>query len=405
MPEVIAAAAASGPPIVPELPLPDTDALAHSARVVARIRDEIVAAGGWIDFARYMELALYAPGLGYYAAGATKLGPAGDFTTAPEMTPLFGQSLAVQIAAILAVTARREIVELGAGNGRLAADLLSALAARDALPSRYAILEPSPDLRERQRATIARDAAPHLARVSWLDTLPAAIDGAVVANEVLDAIPVHLVVRRAGAWRERGVTWRPGTGNADPGFAWGERDCNTRLAELAAARVPDVDDYLGEVNPAAEALVEDIGRRMTGGAALFVDYGFPRAEYYHPQRAAGTLMGHYRHRAHADPFLWPGLSDLTAHVDFSAMAAAGVRSGLEVAGYTSQAAFLLGCGILDALAAVGPADGVNYMRAAAPVQQLLSPAEMGELFKVLALAKSAGIAWPGFALGDRGHRL
>jgi SAM-dependent MidA family methyltransferase len=405
MPEVIAAAAASGPPIVPELPLPDTDALAHSARVVARIRDEIAAAGGWIDFARYMELALYAPGLGYYAAGATKLGPAGDFTTAPEMTPLFGQSLAVQVAAILAVTARREIVELGAGGGRLAADLLSALAARDALPSRYAILEPSPDLRERQRATIARDAAPHLTRVSWLDTLPAAIDGAVVANEVLDAIPVHLVVRRAGAWRERGVMWRPGTGNPDPGFAWGERDCNTRLAELAAARVPDVDDYLGEVNPAAEALVEDIGRRMTGGAALFVDYGFPRAEYYHPQRAAGTLMGHYRHRAHADPFLWPGLSDLTAHVDFSAMAAAGVRSGLEVAGYTSQAAFLLGCGILDALAAVGPADGVNYMRAAAPVQQLLSPAEMGELFKVLALAKSAGIAWPGFALGDRSHRL
>jgi SAM-dependent MidA family methyltransferase len=144
---------------------------------------------------------------------------------------------------------------------------------------------------------------------------------------------------------------------------------------------------------------------LAGGAALFVDYGFPRAEYYHPQRASGTLMGHYRHRAHADPFLWPGLSDLTAHVDFSAMAAAGLRGGLEVAGYTSQAAFLLGCGILDALAAVGPADGVNYLRAAAPVQKLLSPAEMGELFKVLALAKSEGIAWPGFALGDRSHRL
>jgi SAM-dependent MidA family methyltransferase len=392
-------------PNVPKLPLPDADALAHSAGVVACIRDEIAAAGSWIDFARYMELALYAPGLGYYAAGAAKLGPAGDFTTAPEMTPLFGRALAVQVAAILGVTMQREIVELGAGSGRLAADLLNALAVRDALPSRYAILEPSPDLRERQRATIARDAAPHLVRVDWLDALPAAIDGAVVANEVLDAIPVHLVVRRAGAWHERGVTWRAEAVDADPGFAWTERDCDPWLSALAKARLPDVDDYIGELNPAAEALVEDIGGRMTGGAALFVDYGFPQAEYYHPQRASGTLMGHYRHRAHADPFLWPGLSDLTAHVDFSAMAAAGARGGLEVAGYTSQAAFLLGCGILDALAAVGPADSVNYMRAAAPVQKLLSPAEMGELFKVLALAKSAGIAWPGFALGDRSHRL
>jgi SAM-dependent MidA family methyltransferase len=387
------------------LPLPDPDALAHSARVVARIRGEIAAAGGWIDFARYMELALYAPGLGYYAAGAAKLGPAGDFTTAPEMTPLFGQALAVQVAAILDVTAQREVIELGAGSGRLAADLLNALAARDALPSRYAILEPSPDLRERQRATIARDAAPHLARVGWLEALPDAIDGAVVANEVLDAIPVHLVVRRAGTLRERGVAWSPVADPTDPGFSWVERDCVRWLGALADARFPHVDDYLGELNPAAEALVEDVGRRMTGGAALFVDYGFPQAEHYHPQRASGTLMGHYRHRAHADPFLWPGLSDLTAHVDFSAIADAGARGGLRLAGYTSQAGFLLGCGILDALSAVGPADSGAYLRAAAPVQKLLSPAEMGELFKVLALAKSEGIAWPGFALGDRSHRL
>jgi SAM-dependent MidA family methyltransferase len=398
---------------VSDLPLPAADARAHSARVTARIRDEIVAAGGWIDFARYMDLALHAPGLGYYAAGAVKLGAAGDFTTAPEMTPLFGAALATQVAAILAATTVREVVELGAGSGRLAADLLNALATRDALPSRYAILEPSPDLRARQKTVIAREAAAHLARVEWLDGLPATIDGAVVANEVLDAIPVHLVVRRAGRWYERGVTWRDGTDEmADDapkgmpaGLAWADRDCDARLAALAQQRFPPGDDYVSELSPAAEALVEEIGRRLAGGGALFVDYGFPQSEYYHPQRSAGTLMGHYRHRAHADPFLWPGLSDLTAHVDFSAIAAAGVRGGLAVAGYTSQAGFLLGCGILDALAAVGPADSKAYLQAAVPVQKLLSPAEMGELFKVLALARSEGIAWPGFALADRSHRL
>jgi SAM-dependent MidA family methyltransferase len=398
---------------VSDLPLPTPEARAHSARVTARIRDEIVRAGGWIDFARYMDLALHAPGLGYYAAGATKLGAAGDFTTAPEMTPLFARAIATQVAAILAATTAREVVELGAGSGRLAADLLNALAERDALPSRYAILEPSPDLRARQQVVLAREAAAHLPRVQWVDALPAAIDGVVVANEVLDAIPVHLIGRRAGLWFERGVTWRDGAdavADDEPpgvpaGLAWADRECDPRLVALAQARFPPVDDYLSEVNPAAEALVEAIGRRLAGGAVLMVDYGFPQAEYYHPQRAAGTLMGHYRHRAHADPFLWPGLSDLTAHVDFSAIAAAGERGGLAVAGFTSQAAFLLGCGILDALAGVGPPESKAYLQAAAPVQKLLSPAEMGELFKVLALAKSAGIEWPGFALGDRSHRL
>jgi len=386
---------------VPELPLPDPDAAAHSARVVARLRAEIAARGGFLPFDRYMDLALYAPGLGYYAAGAAKLGGAGDFVTAPEMTPLYAIALARQVTEILAVAPGREIVELGAGSGRLAADLLNALAARDALPSRYTILEPSPDLRERQRVTIVSEAAPHAARVVWVDTLPPAIDGAVLANEVLDALPVHVVARRGDAWLERGVRWD----DASDMLAWTERPADAALAALAAARFPADGDYLSEINPAAEALVEDIGRRIAHGAMVVVDYGFPASEYYHPQRDRGTLMGHYRHRAHDNPFLWPGLSDLTAHVDFSAIAAAGARAGLDVAGFAAQAPFLMGCGILDALAATGAPDSAAYVKAAAPVQKLLSPAEMGELFKVLGLAKSAAIAWPGFSLADRRHRL
>ena len=383
------------------LPAPEAGARAHSERVAAAIRDDIGRSGGWIPFARYMELALYAPGLGYYAAGAAKLGAEGDFVTAPEMSPLFGAALAVQVRAILAATVRRDVLELGAGTGRLAADLLNALASTGVSPARYRILETSPDLRERQRATIARDTTPHAPIVEWIDAMPQSIDGAVVANEVLDAIPAHLVGRRGGEYVERGVVWD----RERERFDWAMRTATPALAALAAQRFPPGVDYLSEINPAGEALVAEIGRRLVGGAALFIDYGFPAAEYYHPQRGEGTLMCHYRHRAHADPFLWPGLSDITAHVDFSAIADAGVRAGLHVAGFAPQAPFLMSCGILDLLAGVGSPDSSAYMKAAAPVQQLLSPAEMGELFKVLALARTEGIDWTGFALVDRSGRL
>ena len=384
---------------ISSLPDPPATEREHSARVVDAVREEIARSGGWISFAHYMQIVLYAPGLGYYVAGARKFGPAGDFVTAPETTKLFAQALAAQVAPILAVTAAHEIVELGAGSGALAADLLNALAKLDALPSRYAIVEVSPDLRERQRASVARIAPDHAARVEWLDALPAAIDGAVVMNEVLDAIPPHLIVRRNGQWLERGVT-------CGVSLKWEDRPLDDEsMRALAAERFPAAGDYVSEVNPAAEALVEDVGRRMTGGALLVIDYGFPQAEYYHPQRGEGTLMGHYRHHAHANPFLWPGLSDLTAHVDFTAVALAGERAGLEVAGYAPQAAFLLGCGILDRLRETGDPASVGHVREAAAVHKLTSPAEMGELFKVLALAKSDPIEWPGFALADRSHRL
>jgi SAM-dependent MidA family methyltransferase len=390
-----------GKAAVTRLPEPDQDARAQSALVASAVRAEISAGGGYLPFSRYMDLALHAPGLGYYGAGTAKLGVGGDFVTAPEMTPLFGAALATQVQAILAVTGQREIVELGGGTGRLAADLLNALAVRGALPSRYAILETSPDLAERQRGTVERDAAAHCRRVEWLTALPDAIEGALIANEVLDAIAPRVIARRGGEYFERGVTWD----DARENFAWTERPAEARLASLASVRFPEEGDYLSEINDAAEALVETIGARIAAGAALFIDYGFPAGEYYHPQRSEGTLMCHYQHRTHGDPFSWPGLTDITAHVDFTAMAAAGERAGLTVAGFTPQAPFLLGCGILDALAAIGAPETLDYIRATASVQKLLAPSEMGELFKVLALAKSEAIAWPGFALADRRHRL
>ena len=366
----------------------------------AAIASAIRSSGGFLPFDRYMQIALYAPGLGYYVAGARKFGAAGDFVTAPELTPLFGRALSAQVAPILAAARAPEIVELGAGSGTLAADLLAALAAAGTRASRYRIVEVSPELRERQRATIARSAPAELARVEWSMELPATIDGAVVLNEVVDAMPVHLIARRGGEMLERGVVLEGDR------FAWSERPLrDARLTALAAERFPAAGDYLSEINPAAEALVEDVGRRLTAGAMLIIDYGFPRAEYYHADRREGTLMGHYRHRMHADPFLWPGLSDLTAHVDFTAIAEAGARAGLTVAGFTTQAAFLIACGLLDRLRETGAPESLAYLREASAVQMLTSVAEMGELFKVLALARSADIEWSGFALSDRSHRL
>jgi SAM-dependent MidA family methyltransferase len=383
--------------IDPRVPVPDDEARAHSARVAAHVRDEIGRAGGFITFARYMDLVLYAPGLGYYVAGARKFGDAGDFVTAPELTPLFGAALARQIEVVVATTSAREIVELGAGSGALAASMLNALAEAKALPSRYAILEPSPELRARQQATLEALSARSGARIEWIERLPDTIGGIVVMNEVLDAIAPNIVARRDGQWYERGVAL------ADATFAWAERPLDdAKLLALARARFPDDGDYLSEVNPAAEALVATIAKRVGEGGILIVDYGFPAREYYHAQRASGTLVGHYRHRVHDDPFLWPGLSDLTSHVDFTAIARAGQRAGLRVAGFATQASFLLGCGLLERLRAAGTPGSVDYVRASAAVQKLLSPAEMGELFKMLLLARRDV---PFLALHDVAHRL
>jgi SAM-dependent MidA family methyltransferase len=386
--------------IDPSLPEPDVQARAHSARVREVIANEIDAGDGFLPFDRYMQIVLYAPALGYYVAGARKFGAGGDFVTAPEMTALFGTTLGVQIAAILDATPDRQIVELGAGSGKLAADILAMLAANGKAAERYQIIEVSPELRDRQHATIERLVPSELQRVEWLTDIPTTIAGAVVMNEVLDAIPPHVIARRGGVWFERGVT-RQGDQ-----FEWADRTLvDERLLTLARRRFPAVVDYVSEINPAAEALVELIGRRLVFGALLIIDYGFPRAEYYHRERSEGTLIGHYRHRVHTDPFLWPGLSDLTTHVDLTAMVEAGERAGLTVGGFTSQASFLLSCGLLDRLREVASPESLAYLREASAVQTLTSPSEMGESFKVLALARSENIAWPGFAFGDRSHRL
>jgi SAM-dependent MidA family methyltransferase len=384
------------------MPMPTHEALVHSARVVAHIERMIATSGGWISFADYMGAALYAPGLGYYVAGARKFGLAGDFVTAPELTALFGEALAVPIGAVLAqLPGRSSVIELGPGTGRLAADVLSALAARDALPERYCLLEVSPDLRERQREHL-RDRVPDLLpRVEWIGVLPEHWRGAVLANEMLDAVPPHLIARRDGGWFERGVEIV-----AAGEFRFADRPLvEGPLRDAARARFPGDGDYASEINPAAQALVRSLALRCDAGALLIFDYGFPASEYFHSQRNGGTLMTHYRHRAVDDPFFLPGLADLTAHVDFSAIAHAGVAGGMSLAGYATQARFLINCGILDALARRGEPQSAAYLREAAAVQKLLSPAEMGELFKALAIAKGIDVDLIGFQDGDQSHRL
>ena len=385
------------PPQAPALPAPEPEALAISEALRARIAGEIDASGGWISFSRYMALALYAPGLGYYSAGSTKLGASGDFVTAPELSPLFGRCLARQVSELLA-RGLTDIIEPGAGTGALAAELLRTLERLGTLPRRYRILDLSADLRARQRERIATEVPHLLDRVEWLDTLPERIEGILIANEVLDAMPVNVVRTHAGGIDEIGVALEQ--------QELVERERPAAGALLRAAHALDLPaEYETEVHLAARAFIAAIGERMTGGVALLIDYGFPRAEYYHPQRARGTLMCHYRHHAHTDPFALVGLQDITAHIDFTAIADAGLESGLSVLGYTAQAQFLVNCGITEILGETSPADVRAYAPLAAQAQKLLSPAEMGELFKVIALGRGIDAPLVGFARGDRTHTL
>ena len=402
-----------------ELPVPSADAQAASRELAACIAACIDTAGGWLPFVDYMDMALHLPGLGYYAGGSLKFGAAGDFVTAPELTPLFGQALARQIAQIISpptpspalaggetacapgAKVTGVVLEVGAGSGRLAADLLAELERLDALPERYEILELSGELRARQRQAIEA-AVPHLAeRVAWLDELPESFAGVVVANELLDALPTHAV-----AWRETGLMER-GVVQTANGFAWAERPAHGALASaMEALDAVEIEaPYASEIGLAARAWVAEWGRRLRHGALLLIDYGLPRHELYHPQRSRGTLRCHYRQRAHDDPFWWPGLSDITSHVDFTAVAEAGFDAGLDVLGYTTQASFLINCGIGALLAERQQAGGEQALRANGAVQTLLAPGEMGELFKVIALGRGIDAPLLGFARGDRRHAL
>jgi SAM-dependent MidA family methyltransferase len=379
------------------LPEPTADARAHSERLARHIREEIARGGGWLSFARYMELALYAPGLGYYTAGARKLGAGGDFITAPELTPLFGQTLARQVAQILGF-GFDTVLELGAGSGALAASLLEALEAAGALPGQYLILELSPDLRERERDLLAARVPHLLERVAWINQLPQSFEGLVIANEVLDAMPTHIVRAAVQGLEEAGVI------ATDTGFAMAYRPAGEDLAVPATALALHAGTTT-EIQLVAQAFMHSLGACLQRGLALFIDYGFAESEYYHPQRLSGTLMCHYRHHAHDDPFFLPGLQDITTHVDFSAIASAAARGGLNLAGYATQAQFLINCGITEVLARTPPDDVIRYSPLAGAANRLLSPAEMGELFKVIAFSRGVDAALLGFSRGDRSHTL
>lgn len=383
---------------MPSLPLPSSEAQAHSDQLRNLIHQDIMRQGGWIPFSRFMELALYAPGMGYYSAGARKFGAAGDFVTAPEISSLFGRTLARQLVEIMAQSTPH-IIELGAGSGKLAVDILSELEQLNSLPERYDILEVSTDLRERQQALL-QARLPHLInRVHWLDTLPDSISGVLVANEVLDALPVHLV-----RWTDANIVER-GVASEGENFVWQERlPENSMLREIAQQiKVPD--DTLSDVSLAARGLVSSLSECLNQGVLLFIDYGFGAREYYHPQRTQGTLMCHYRHHAHDDPFFLPGLQDITAHVDFTAVAEAAIDAGLHLYGYTTQAYFLINSGITGLLAETDSENVLDYFPLSAQLQKLTSPAEMGELFKVIALGKGVNTPLCGFVSGDKSRLL
>ncbi|MCO5108456.1 MAG: SAM-dependent methyltransferase [Burkholderiaceae bacterium] len=385
------------------LPAPPAHAAQVSRELAARVADAIGQAGGWIGFDRYMDMALYEPRLGYYAAGSRKFGADGDFVTAPELSPLFGQCLAAQCAHWFD-SAPASIVEFGAGSGEMAAQLLESLETLGAAPQRYEIVELSAELRGRQRELLARRVPALLGRVSWLDALPLRIEGVVLANEVLDAMPVRLFRFSEDRVFERGVARAPGGGFAfadrpgDDAFAARVRQA---VSEAWGAAGAPAGDYVSEIGEQAEGWVATVAARLARGAMLLLDYGFPRAEYYHPDRSGGTLQCHYRHRVHGDPFLWPGLQDVTAHVDFTAVSRAALGAGLAPLGYNSQARFLLDCGLLDRLGALPRDDAREWARQARAAQMLLSEAEMGELFKAIAFGRDVPDDAPGFATRDR----
>lgn len=379
------------------LPVPDREALAVSQELSSRIAAEIARHGGWLSFARYMEMALYEPGLGYYSNPGQVFGAAGDFVTAPELTPLFGATLARQVSPWLkdpALAGQGQVVlEVGGGSGMLAAQLLNALDNVGHHEVRYLILELSAERREHQRQTLKSLAPGLMDRVGWLETFPESFAGVVVANELLDAMPVQLFEWQADAeaeLQEMGVTW------VDGQFAWAPRPADSVLTETVTALRNRLgpegaqwhSPYRSEVCPAQQAWMRTLADCMTAGVVMLLDYGFAAPEYYHPQRDQGTLMCHYRHRSHADPFLWPGLSDITAHVDFTALARAATAEGFSLVGYTSMAAFLLNAGLLDELADLPREPESFWFAQAQAVQQLISEAEMGELFKVIAFEKN-----------------
>jgi SAM-dependent MidA family methyltransferase len=380
----------------------DVHGSVQAERVLTCLRERIQAANGWLPFDAYMQIALYEPGLGYYSAGAHKLGAGGDFTTAPEISPLFGQCIAVQCEQVLRALPGAEVLELGAGTGRLAFDVLSELARRESLPRSYRILEISADLRERQQKLLST--LPALAeRVQWIDQPPSEPwRGVILANEVLDALPCKRFLQRDSKTFELGVAMD------DAGaLHWQERPAEAALL----AEVREIHDsqpqwpspYVSELCTLITPWVAEITASLSQGIALFIDYGLPRHEYYHPSRSEGTLRCHYRHRAHDNPFAHPGLEDITAWVDFTRVAEAGAAAGLEVLGYATQAGLLLSLGIESPV--VQAENDLSRASRASQARRLLMPEEMGETFKAIALGRGWDSLPLGFKYQDQRARL
>ena len=380
------------------LPYPDTSAEHASLTLQEQIANEIQSHNNWISFNDYMQMALFTPSLGYYTGGSHKIGSAGDFVTAPSMTPLFGLTLARQLAPLLQQTAGN-VYEFGAGTGELAVSLLAGLP--ETALQHYYIMDVSPELKQRQLELIQKQLPRHADKVVFLDSLPEEFDGVIIGNEVLDAMPCEVV-----RWTEQG-TEQMGVSIVDDSFTWASRPVIDERILTEAIRIqPDKLPFTSELHLNQSAFIATLAQRIQRGAIIMIDYGFDEAQYYHPQRSMGTLIGHYRHHVVDDPFFWPGLMDLTCHVNFTAMAQAAVDNDLDLIGYTSQAHFLFNLGITEVLLNEHPdVNSKEYLQAAAAMQKLVAPHEMGELFKVMAMGKNVDVDWQGFAVGDWCHKL
>lgn len=385
------------------LPTPSIEAQKHSQQLVRLIQQTINSSKGWLSFAEFMQLALYAPGLGYYSAGNQKFGDSkkggGDFVTAPEISSLFAQTISNQVAQILRIT-HGSILELGAGTGKFAADILLTLAELNCIPDKYYILEVSDHLRQVQLETLRNKISANLLqRVEWLTVLPESFVGVMLGNEVLDAIPVHIVHVKDDGIYECGIAVD------DETLVWQDEILKEPNLLDGVTKLNLTAGYITEVCPAANGLIASLASALHHGVILMIDYGFSASEYYHPQRIQGTLMCHYQHYAHTDPLINVGLQDITSHVDFSQIAMLCEPHGIRLAGYASQAQFLINCGILDLMSQVSPHDMASYAPLAAAAQKLLSPAEMGDLFKVIALSKNFDEPLLGFLQGDKSYTL
>lgn len=386
------------------LPEPDKASAEHSHSLVVQIKQIITEKDGAIPFSEFMNMALYTPAMGYYAAGQRRFGAEGDFVTAPELGDVFGRCLARQVAQVFsAIDGESDVLEFGAGSGSLAVSLIKELEYLGALPERYLILETSPDLQQRQQQIIRRQVPQHVERFVWLDSMPErAISGVILANEVLDAMPVEMF-----AVNEEGIAQQYLVKNSGDGFQWDSQQADGKLVEqIAHLDLPAA--YCSELNPAVDGWIAMLAESLEQGVVLLFDYGFPRHEYYHPQRTSGTLMCHYRHHSHGDPLSLVGIQDITAHVDFTAIAEAAVAAQMDVLGYTTQANFLLGSGLTELI----PTDTLNeekltkeQLKMNHEIQMLTSPAEMGELFKVIALGRNFDHQLAGFAFRDMRGKL